>query len=87
MSMEFNDELEKALANIQKEKRAALQIIIDAYKSEVFEFKWVRFMERKVAAVQRAVDIFSTWSSKIEYLRFQKLMRMVARLQLNWRMT
>lgn len=87
MSMEFNDELEKELANIQKEKRAALQIIIDAYKSEVFEFKWVKFMQRKVTAVQRATDIFSTWSSKIEYLRFQKLLRMVARLQLNWRMT
>jgi predicted acetyltransferase len=87
MSMEFNDELEKELENIQKEKRGALQKIINAYKSEVFEFKWVKFMQRKVAAVQRATEIFSTWSSKIEYLRFQKLMRMVGRLQLNWRLT
>jgi hypothetical protein len=45
--MEFNDELEKELENIQKEKRGALQIIINAYKSEVFEFKWVKFMQRK----------------------------------------
>lgn len=61
--------------------------MMNSYKSFDFERKWMEFMHKKVKTVDIAKNLFVTWTSKIEYMRFKKLLRKIGILQVNYRKT
>lgn len=86
MSTEFCNMLYLELEKAQKNKKLALNVMINSYKSFDFERKWRAFVHRKGTAMERAKELFVTWTSKIEYMRFKALLRKIGVLQVNFRM-
>jgi len=87
MSQEFFNIIQTKLEHIQRDKRNALDVMINAYKAWLFSTKWNKFRHRKVTSIDNAKQLFISWNSKIEYMRFKKLLRIIGRMQMNFRMT
>lgn len=86
MSQEFYDELGHKLEVIQREKLESIATMIDAHKAWKFAQAWTEFIGKKVKAVNKAKELLSSWSSKVEYAKFKKMLRKIGLLQVNFRM-
>lgn len=87
MSSTFEIEMNKKLRAVQKEKREALAVMVQAYKSWKFAIDFNNFRHKKVMATENARQLLLTWNSKIEYMKFKKILRSVGRMQINFKLT
>jgi len=87
MSSVFEIEMNKKLRAVQKEKREALAVMMKAYKSWKFARDFDHFRHKKVMATENAKQLLLTWNSKIEYMKFKKLLRSIYRMQINFKTT
>lgn len=58
-----------------------------SYKSYLFNKKWAAFKYRKTHAKEASRDLFLSWKSKIEHQKFKSYLRVVGRMQMNYRHT
>ena len=87
MSGDYHNKLIAKLEAVQKAKKDALQVMTDTYRAWLFASKWNKFRTDKVHVVERAKDLFYSWNSRIEYARFQRLLRNIGRIQTNYHIT
>ena len=85
MSVYFLNKIEEVLEAKQKVKRAAVEKLSRAYKVYSLADKWDVYRERTVKVVILAKNLFQTWNSKIEYMKFKKNLEYVRQVQRNFR--
>lgn len=78
-------ELEKALLIKQKQKKEALRIIQDIYKSYVKRRDISVFMKTTDKSIRISRDLLRSWTAKIDGLRFKFMIKMVRRMQAKFR--
>ena len=87
MSVVYLNRVEEELEKRQKVKRAAVDKLSKAFKVYNLADKWDVYRERTVKVVILAKNLFQTWNSKIEYIKFKKNILFVRQVQLNFRQT
>jgi myosin heavy subunit len=87
MSVLFVNKLEEILEKKQLVKRAAIEKLSKAYKVYNTAEKWEVYRERTAKVIILAKNLFNTWNSKIEYIKYKKGLEYVKRVQQNFRMT
>jgi len=87
MSSDFEVAMNKKLRVVQKEKTDAIEVMMGAYKSWKFAIDFNNFRHIKVQATENAKQLLLTWNSKIEYMKFKKLLRSIYRMQINFKTT
>ena len=87
MSNPFTIKIEEMLEEKQKVKRKAIDKIIKNYKPYEMIVKWNKYRSTTVKVLSLAKNLFNTWNSKIEYIRFKKVIAVAKTMQKNYRMT
>ena len=87
MSVYFVNKLEEVLEAKQKVKRDAVDKIANAFKIFNTADKWERYRKTSVKVVILGKNLFETWNSKVEYIRFKKIILSIRQMQLNFRQT
>lgn len=86
MSNPFTTKLEEKLEEKQKVKRQAIDKIIKNYKPFEMIQRWNKYRSTTVRVISLAKNLFNTWNSKIEYIRFKKVLAVTRTMQRNYRM-
>jgi myosin-5 len=86
MSNPFTVKLEEALEEKQKVKRIAIDKIVKNYKPYEVIMRWNNYRSTTLKVISLAKNLFNTWNSKIEYIRFKKVLDVTKRMQRNYRM-
>jgi myosin-5 len=86
MSNPFTVKLEELLEEKQKAKRIAIDKIVKNYKPYELIKRWNKYRSTTVKVIILAKDLFNTWNSKIEYIRFKKVLEVSRQMQRNFRM-
>jgi myosin heavy subunit len=87
MSVYFVNKLEEILEAKQRVKREAVDKIANAFKVFNAADKWERYRKTSVKVVILGKNLFETWNSKVEYIRFKKIIMSIKQMQLNFRQT
>lgn len=87
MMSPFFQKLDRALEQVQKVKRDAIETFMKAYRGYMIATQWNEFRHAKVMAIRNARSMFMSWTSKIEYQKFKKMLRVINKMQMHYRMT
>jgi myosin heavy subunit len=87
MSVYFVNKLEEVLEQRQKVKREAVEKIAGAFKIYNAAERWETYRKRSVKVVILGKNLFNTWNSKVEYIKFKKTLLVIRQIQLNFRQT
>jgi myosin-5 len=79
-------DLEKALILKQKQKKEALQVIQELYKSFVRRRDITVFAKTTDKSIRISRDLLRSWTAKIDGMRFKFMMKMIRRMQARFRM-
>lgn len=87
MSVVMQNKLAEILEVKQKVKIEALQTIHESFTKFNITEEWGRWRGSKAKVLILSRNLLKTWNSKVEYTKFKKVLSIVKRIQMNFRMT
>ena len=87
MSNGFTTKLEEKLEEKQKIKRRSVEVITSNFRPYDLISRWNKYRSTTVKVLTLAKNLMATWNSKIDYIRFKKILSIATRMQRIFRMT
>ena len=81
------NKINKCFHDYQKKKRDGVEVLKQAYDGYELNKGIIAHVKDKAKMMNNARVFFKKWDTMVEALRFKKMLRVINRLQLNYRMT
>lgn len=81
MSNQFVTQLEEKLEEKQKIKRKAIDVIGQSFRRYEFIHGWNKYRVTTLRVIDLSKNLFATWNSKVDYMRFKKILSVVRKAQ------